>query len=139
MLAASETKTRLRATSDPPPPADPHPPACAAASASNLDIATAGAGMTATLVLYFRHEGRRHGIASHGHHPSRRGPRRAPAFGPRMVCARRGIVGADSRPNWRERIPQPPLVLIGLHNPAIKNKNTQRPRCHNQRDRDKLL
>jgi hypothetical protein len=26
-----------------------------------------------------------------------------PTFGPRMVCARCGIVGADVRPNWRER------------------------------------
>jgi hypothetical protein len=26
-----------------------------------------------------------------------------PAFGPRMVCARCGIIGADARPNWREQ------------------------------------
>jgi hypothetical protein len=26
-----------------------------------------------------------------------------PAFGPRMVCASCGIVGADARPNWQER------------------------------------
>jgi hypothetical protein len=26
-----------------------------------------------------------------------------PSFGPRMVCTRCGIVGADARPNWRER------------------------------------
>jgi hypothetical protein len=26
-----------------------------------------------------------------------------PAFGPRMVCTRCGIIGADARPNWRER------------------------------------
>ena len=26
-----------------------------------------------------------------------------PAFGPRMVCARRGIIGAFARPNWQER------------------------------------
>jgi hypothetical protein len=25
-----------------------------------------------------------------------------PTFGPRMVCTRCGIVGADARPNWRE-------------------------------------
>ncbi len=25
-----------------------------------------------------------------------------PIFGPRMVCTRCGIVGADARPNWRE-------------------------------------
>lgn len=25
-----------------------------------------------------------------------------PAFGPRMVCTRCGIIGADARPNWRE-------------------------------------
>ena len=26
-----------------------------------------------------------------------------PAFGPRMVCTACGIVGADARPNWKER------------------------------------
>jgi hypothetical protein len=26
-----------------------------------------------------------------------------PEFGPRMVCTSRGIVGADARPNWKER------------------------------------
>jgi hypothetical protein len=26
-----------------------------------------------------------------------------PTFGPRMVCTRCGIIGADVRPNWRER------------------------------------
>jgi hypothetical protein len=26
-----------------------------------------------------------------------------PAFGPRTVCTRCGIVGADARPNWKER------------------------------------
>jgi hypothetical protein len=25
------------------------------------------------------------------------------AFGPRMVCSRCGIIGADARPNWREK------------------------------------
>jgi hypothetical protein len=25
-----------------------------------------------------------------------------PTFGPRMVCTRCGIVGADARPNWKE-------------------------------------
>jgi len=25
-----------------------------------------------------------------------------PAFGPRMVCTRCGMIGADARPNWRE-------------------------------------
>jgi hypothetical protein len=29
-----------------------------------------------------------------------------PAFGPRMVCTVCGIIGADARPNWRERAPQ---------------------------------
>jgi hypothetical protein len=27
----------------------------------------------------------------------------APMFGPRMVCTKCGIVGADARPNWREQ------------------------------------
>jgi hypothetical protein len=26
-----------------------------------------------------------------------------PSFGPRMVCTRCGIIGADARPNWKER------------------------------------
>jgi hypothetical protein len=26
-----------------------------------------------------------------------------PAFAPRMVCTRRGMIGADARPNWSER------------------------------------
>jgi hypothetical protein len=26
-----------------------------------------------------------------------------PTFGPRMVCDRCGIIGADARPNWREQ------------------------------------
>jgi hypothetical protein len=26
-----------------------------------------------------------------------------PTFGPRMVCTRCGIIGADARPNWREQ------------------------------------
>jgi hypothetical protein len=26
-----------------------------------------------------------------------------PTFGPRMVCTRYGIVGADARPNWKEQ------------------------------------
>jgi hypothetical protein len=30
-----------------------------------------------------------------------------PAFGPRMVCTRCGIIGADARPNWRERAGDP--------------------------------
>jgi hypothetical protein len=26
-----------------------------------------------------------------------------PTFGPRMVCTRRGIIGADARPHWHEQ------------------------------------
>jgi hypothetical protein len=26
-----------------------------------------------------------------------------PTFGPRMVCTRCGIIGANARPNWREQ------------------------------------
>jgi hypothetical protein len=26
-----------------------------------------------------------------------------PTFGPRMVCSRCGIIGADARPNWKEQ------------------------------------
>jgi hypothetical protein len=38
-----------------------------------------------------------------------------PAFGPRMVCTRCGIVGADARPNWREQPARegPGTTLVG--------------------------
>ena len=32
-----------------------------------------------------------------------------PTFGPKMVCTRCGMVGADVRPNWREQ-PERPSV-----------------------------
>jgi hypothetical protein len=32
-----------------------------------------------------------------------------PMFGPRMVCTRCGIIGADARPNWREHPPRESL------------------------------
>jgi hypothetical protein len=32
------------------------------------------------------------------------------AFGPRMVCTRCGIIGADARPNWREQAKRPSLT-----------------------------
>jgi hypothetical protein len=33
-----------------------------------------------------------------------------PTFGPRMVCTRCGIVGADARPNWQEQPPRERLT-----------------------------
>ena len=33
-----------------------------------------------------------------------------PAFGPRIVCTRCGIIGADARPNWREQPPRETLT-----------------------------
>jgi hypothetical protein len=33
-----------------------------------------------------------------------------PAFGPRMVCTGCGIVGADARPNWKDRPSRPSLT-----------------------------
>jgi hypothetical protein len=65
------------------------------------------------------------------------GQMRVPSFGPRMVCTKCGAVGADIRPNWRER--QPLLALIASHDPTIKNENAERRGCHNQRDGDDLL
>jgi hypothetical protein len=65
------------------------------------------------------------------------GQMRVPSVGLRTVCTKCGAVGADVRPNWRER--QPPLVLIASHDPTIKNENAERPGCHNQRDGDDLL
>jgi hypothetical protein len=35
-----------------------------------------------------------------------------PAFGPRMVCTFCGIVGADARPNWRERTQRETLTGV---------------------------
>jgi hypothetical protein len=35
-----------------------------------------------------------------------------PMFGPRMVCTRCGIVGADARPNWKEQPPQETLTGV---------------------------
>jgi hypothetical protein len=32
-----------------------------------------------------------------------------PTFGPRMVCTRFGIIGADARPNWKEQA-LPPIL-----------------------------
>ena len=37
-----------------------------------------------------------------------------PAFGPRMVCTVCGGIGADARPNWRERAP---VCLFGAREP----------------------
>ena len=33
-----------------------------------------------------------------------------PAFGPRMVCTGCGMIGADARPNWRERYDPGPIT-----------------------------
>jgi hypothetical protein len=33
-----------------------------------------------------------------------------PTFGPRMVCTRCGIIGADARPNWQEQPPRETLT-----------------------------
>ena len=33
-----------------------------------------------------------------------------PTFGPRMVCTRFGIIGADARPNWKEQALPPSLT-----------------------------
>jgi hypothetical protein len=33
-----------------------------------------------------------------------------PSFGPRMVCTCCGIIGADTRPNWREQADRPSLT-----------------------------
>jgi hypothetical protein len=35
-----------------------------------------------------------------------------PMFGPRMVCTRCGIVGADARPNWKEQPPRETLTGV---------------------------
>jgi len=45
-------------------------------------------------------------------HPRHPWPNDAPVptFGPRMVCTRLGIIGADARPNWKERALPPSLT-----------------------------
>jgi hypothetical protein len=35
-----------------------------------------------------------------------------PTFGPRMVCTRCGIIGADARPTWREQPPHATLTRV---------------------------
>jgi hypothetical protein len=35
-----------------------------------------------------------------------------PSFGPRMVCTRCGIIGADARPNWQEQPPRETLTGV---------------------------
>ena len=35
-----------------------------------------------------------------------------PTFGPRMVCTRCGIIGADARPNWRVQPPRETLTDV---------------------------
>jgi hypothetical protein len=35
-----------------------------------------------------------------------------PTFGPRMVCTRCGIVGADARPNWQEQLERETLTVV---------------------------
>jgi hypothetical protein len=36
-----------------------------------------------------------------------------PSFGPRMVCTRCGIIGADARPNWQEQPQRESLTGVG--------------------------
>jgi hypothetical protein len=33
-----------------------------------------------------------------------------PSFGPRIVCTRCGIIGADARPDWHEQAQRPSLT-----------------------------
>ncbi len=35
-----------------------------------------------------------------------------PSFGPRMVCTRCGIIGADARPHWQEQPPRESLTGV---------------------------
>jgi hypothetical protein len=35
-----------------------------------------------------------------------------PMFGPRMVCTKCGIIGADARPNWLEQPPRETLTVV---------------------------
>jgi hypothetical protein len=42
-----------------------------------------------------------------------------PTFGPRMVCTRCGIIGADARPHWQEQPPREPLTGVQCRLPCI--------------------
>jgi hypothetical protein len=44
-----------------------------------------------------------------------------PTFGPRMVCTRCGIIGADARPNWKERTECTALD----HQPFLRSRRAQ--------------
>ena len=35
-----------------------------------------------------------------------------PMFGPRMVCTKCGVIGADARPNWQEQPPREALTGV---------------------------
>jgi hypothetical protein len=35
-----------------------------------------------------------------------------PSFGPRMVCTKCGMIGAEVRPNWRERVAFLPNAIL---------------------------
>jgi hypothetical protein len=48
-----------------------------------------------------------------------------PAFGPRMVCTRCGIVGADARPNWTELPPRSSLIGVQWRLTAVWNGDRQ--------------
>ena len=50
----------------------------------------------------------------------------APSFGPRMVCTRCGIIGADARPNWQEQPQRESLTGAQARGrPARLNRNVQ--------------
>src|ERR1700675_1932974 len=40
-----------------------------------------------------------------------------PSFGPRMVCTRCGIIGADARPNWQEQPQRESLTGVQCSDP----------------------
>jgi hypothetical protein len=45
-----------------------------------------------------------------------------PSFGPRMVCTRCGIIGADARPNWREQPARESLTGVQWRRASAPNR-----------------
>ena len=54
-------------------------------------------------VIAQRRDAAHHVTAGEADRPDVPGDLIMPLFGPRMVCTKCGMIGADVRPNWRER------------------------------------
>jgi hypothetical protein len=64
-----------------------------------MDLGNMRANGVRSLAIYC-HQCHHETIISADHWP---GDLTVPSFGPKMVCTKCGTIGADVRPNWRER------------------------------------